>query len=109
MPSGPFYLKSLDKSFINRRGVVSYIYIYIYILLLLLLLLLPCFIEIPVYNANSVDPDQTRRSAAFDQGLHCLSMSLLWDARLKRVKYCLGSIIKEGNANRSFTMGQNRQ
>ena len=36
----------------------------------------------PVLNANSVDLDQTPRSAASDLGLHCLSMSLLWDARL---------------------------
>ena len=41
----------------------------------------PCFIEIPVFNANSVDPDQTS-----DPGLHCLPMSILWDARLKLVK-----------------------
>ena len=34
-------------------------------------LLLPCFIEIYVFNANSVDPDQTLRSAASDLGLHC--------------------------------------
>ena len=27
-------------------------------------------IEIPVFNANSVDPDQTPRSAASDLGLH---------------------------------------
>ena len=43
------------------------------------------FIEIPVFNANSVDPDQTPRSVASDLGLHCLPMSLLWDARLKWV------------------------
>ena len=42
--------------------------------------LLPCFIEIPEFNANSVDPDQTPRSAASDLGVHCLPMSLLWDA-----------------------------
>ena len=33
-------------------------------------------------NANSVDPDQTPRSAASDLGLHGLPMSFLWDARL---------------------------
>ena len=37
-------------------------------------------------NANSVNPDQTPRSAASDLGLHCLPMSLLWDVRLKWVK-----------------------
>ena len=30
---------------------------------------------------NSVDQDQTPHSAASDLGLHCLPMSLLWDAR----------------------------
>ena len=51
-----------------------------------LFLLLPCFIEIPVLNANSVYPDQTPRSAASDLGLHCLAMSHLWDARHRSVK-----------------------
>ena len=41
-----------------------------------LFLLLPCFIEIPVINANSVDPDQMTCSAGSDLGLHCLQMSL---------------------------------
>ena len=43
-------------------------------------------IWIPVLNANSVDPDQTPRSMAFDLDLHCLPMSLLWDAMQKWVK-----------------------
>ena len=42
-----------------------------------------CFIEIPDLNANSVDPDRTPRSAASDLDLHCLLISLLWDARHK--------------------------
>ena len=42
-------------------------------------LLKSCFVEISELKANSV-------SAAFDLGLHCLSTSLLWDARLKWVK-----------------------
>ena len=37
-------------------------------------------------NANSVDPDQTLRSAASELGLHCLPVFLLWDARHKWVK-----------------------
>ena len=37
--------------------------------------------------ANSVDPDQTPSSAASDQGLHCLPMSLFWDARFIWVNY----------------------
>ena len=32
--------------------------------------LISCFNEIPVFNANSVDADQTPRSAASDLGLH---------------------------------------
>ena len=43
----------------------------------------PCFTEIPVFNANSVDTAQTSSSVASDLGLHCLPMSLFWDARLK--------------------------
>ena len=43
------------------------------------------FIQMPVYKANSVDTDQTPRSAASDRDLHCLLMSLLLDARHKRV------------------------
>ena len=39
--------------------------------------------EITKLNANSVEPDQTPRSAASDLGLHCLPMSLLRDTRLK--------------------------
>ena len=41
------------------------------------------FAEFSESNANSVDPDQTPRFAASDLGLHCLPVSLLWDARLK--------------------------
>ena len=33
----------------------------------------------PVINANSVDPDQTPRSAVSDLGLHCLQMFHLWE------------------------------
>ena len=44
------------------------------------------FIEMPVVNANSVDPDQTPQSVASDLGQHCLPMSHLLDARHKWVK-----------------------
>ena len=37
-------------------------------------------------KANSEDSDQTPRCAAFDLGLHCLPMSILWDAWHKWVK-----------------------
>ena len=33
-----------------------------------------------------IDPDQTPQIVASDRGLHCLQMSLLWDAKLKWVK-----------------------
>ena len=36
-----------------------------------------CFVEIPVFNGNSVDPDQMLHSAASDMGLHCLTITLL--------------------------------
>ena len=35
------------------------------------------FIEIPVFNANSVYSDQMTHSAASDLGLHCLAINLL--------------------------------
>ena len=34
-------------------------------------------IEVNTFNSNSVDPDQTPRSAASDLGKHRLAMSLL--------------------------------
>ena len=46
---------------------------------------LPCFIDIPVFNANSVDPDQTLHSAASDLGLHCLPITLFRGSRLKLI------------------------
>ena len=42
--------------------------------------------EIPVFNANSVDPDQTPHAVASDMGLHYLPASFLWDTRHKWVK-----------------------
>ena len=45
--------------------------------------ILPCLKQIPVFNANSVDPDQTPHSAASDPGLYCLALSILWNARHK--------------------------
>ena len=72
MPSGLFYLNSLDRSISYIKG--SW---------LVFFLLLSCFVEMSEPNANSADPNQTPRSVASDLGLHCLAMSLLWDARLK--------------------------
>ena len=48
--------------------------------------MLPYFKEIPVLNANSVEADQMPQSTASDLHLHCLPMSLLWDARHKWIK-----------------------
>ena len=39
-------------------------------------LLVPGFLNIPKFNANNVDLDQTQRSAASDLGLHYLHISL---------------------------------
>ena len=66
MSNGFFYLQSSDQSISSIRGVW-----------LVLSLLIPCFIEIPAFNANSVDPDQTPHFATSDLGLKCLPMSLL--------------------------------
>ena len=68
MVSGPFHLLTLDRTISNVRDVWS-------------VLLLSGLIEIPIFNANSVDPDQMPHTAASDQGLHCLPMSLLWDTK----------------------------
>ena len=71
MPNGLFYINSLDRSISNIRGVwlISII---------------------TIFDRNScikcsVNPDQTPRSAASDLGLHCLPMSLKWDAGHKWV------------------------
>ena len=49
-------------------------------------LVLKYIMKIPVFNANSIDPDQTPRSVASALGLHCLSMFFKWDAGHKWVK-----------------------
>ena len=69
MPHGPVYVHTSDGSSTNFIGG-------------LIVLVLPCFIEIPVLNANNVDPDQTTHTAVSDLGLHVLQMPHLWDARL---------------------------
>ena len=66
MPSGLFYLLTGQFPVKGVSGLFS---------------LLPCFIEMSVINATSVDP----RSAASDLGLHYLPMSHLWYARHKWV------------------------
>ena len=59
MLSGLFHINYLDKYISNIRSVW-------------LVSLLPCFIAVPVLNADRVDPDQTPHSVAFDLGLFCL-------------------------------------
>ena len=61
-----------------------------------LFLLLPYVIETPVLNANSVDSDWTPHSAASDLSLHCLPMSLLWEARHKWVNNSFLKATPEG-------------
>ena len=68
MQSGLFYPSSLDLS-ISKSRVSGYF------------LSLICFIEIPVANANSVEPDQMPHSVASDLDLHCLPISPLWITR----------------------------
>ena len=58
-----------------------------------LALLLSYFVEISEINANSVDPDQMSCSVASDHGLHCLSLSHLWDARLIWAVVCSSIIL----------------
>ena len=43
---------------------------------------------------NSVDPDQTPHSAASDLCLHCLPVSVLWDARHEWVK-CIKTFMQK--------------
>ena len=73
MPNGLFYIKSLDISNSYIRSVW-------------LVFLISMLCRNSELNANSVDPDQTPRSAASDLGLCCLQISLLWDATLKGFK-----------------------
>ena len=72
MLSGLIYLNSLDQSISSKRGVC-------------LVFIITRFTDIPVLNANNVDPDQMPHSAASDLGLHVLPVSLFWDARHKWV------------------------
>ena len=72
MLNGLFYCHSMHMSISSRRGSGKF-------------MSLPCLKEIPVFNANSLDHDQTPYSVASDLGLHDLAMSLLWDARFKWV------------------------
>ena len=73
MPRGCFYLNSLDWSISSKR--VAW-----------LVLLLRWFTEIPVINANSVDPDQTPRLRRLIWIYAVCQCPILWDTRHKWVK-----------------------
>ena len=72
MPNGIFYLSLLTGPFQMEKALLVIIFFIISI----------CF-EILIFNANSVYPDLTPRYSASDLGLHCLPMSLLWEASHK--------------------------
>ena len=88
MPSGFFYLNSLDQSISSKTGggVGEGAGVW-------LVLLFPSF-EIVVLTANSVDTDRAPRFVASDLGLHVLTMSFLWDGRHKWVN--TSDIFKHG-------------
>ena len=67
--------------------------------------LLPSFVKISIVNANSEDPYQTPRSAAFDQGLLSLPVSLLYDARLKYYK-CVPKLEQVHSAIRWYVLNK---
>ena len=54
-----------------------FFFFFLLLLLLSLLLLLLLLIEISVFNANRIDPDQTPRRVVSDLGLLCLPMSFI--------------------------------
>ena len=83
MPNGLLYFHSSGRSVSGVKGVW-------------LLFIIIMFLEISVFDANSVDPDQTPRSAASDPGLHCLPMPFLWGARHKSIVY-LGRVKRKGS------------
>ena len=64
MPNGLFCLIYLDRSIPNTKGDW-------------LAFIITKFIGFSVFNANSVDPDQTLQNAASDLGLYCFPMHLL--------------------------------
>ena len=66
--NGCFFPNSLEKSISSRRVSGQFLSI-------------PCFLEISVFNANIVDPDQTPHCVASDLGLRCLLMFLLGGTR----------------------------
>ena len=52
-----------------KSGCLESFYYYMYNVL--------CFVEVPVVDANSEDPDQKPHSGASDLGLPCLPFTLL--------------------------------
>ena len=60
---------------------------------------LPGLFSYLFFNANNVDPEQTPHSVASDQGLLCLSMSLLMDIRHKWVNTCSNTKLFDSTAH----------
>ena len=54
--------------------------------------ILSWFVGISKLYATCVDSDKMPHSVASDEDLHCLLMSLLGDARHKRVKYHVNTV-----------------
>ena len=73
MPSGLFYLNSLDRSIASRKSVWLIFY-YHHVL------------EIPVFNANIVNPDQTPHYAVSDLVLHRLPINLYRTLSINGIK-----------------------
>ena len=55
-----------------------------------LVIIISMFTKIPIFNSNSVDPDQTPQAAAFDLGLQFLPVTILGVPRLKWVHVNFG-------------------
>ena len=83
MPNGLFQVNSSNWSISNRKCACFFFFFFHYYYYYYYYYYYHGLEKYLYLNANSIDPDQTPRSAASDLGLHCLHMSHLWDARLK--------------------------
>ena len=74
MPSGLFYVQSWDRSISFIRGVW-------------LVFIIISFVAIPKLNANSVDPDQTPRSAGLSWVFTACQCPFCWTLGLNGLRY----------------------
>ena len=58
-----------------------------------------------ILYANSVDPEQTRRSVVSDLDLHCLSMPQLWDASTCEPRHDKTNKVSVRPANPQISLG----